>query len=96
MQRRSRHAADAKQDEGEDGRVGGWGGIKTKASAFSSHLLVGFEHCGLCGREAVGQQSGEAEQQAEDVQANQDHDLHDIGATSSSAAQMFEMMMTSK
>lgn len=43
-----------------------------------SYLRVGFECCGLCRCEAVGQKGREAKQQTEDIQADQDDDLCNI------------------
>lgn len=56
----------------------------------SVYLLVGFECCGLCGCEAVGQKSREAKQQTEDIQANQDDDLCNIATKFNNRAQIFE------
>lgn len=55
----------------------------------SVYLLVGFECCGLCGCEAVGQKSREAKQQTEDIQANQDDDLCNIATKFNTMAQIY-------
>lgn len=62
---------------------------KKKLYWCSVYLLVGFECCGLCGCEAVGQKSGEAKQQTEDIQANQDDDLCNIATKFNTMAQIY-------